>query len=43
MPREWGAKNRSEKFFDPSPAFEEHLSKRTEQIDEYMKTQRRKY
>ena len=35
----WVAKNRSEKFVVPSPALEEHLTKRTEQIDELVTTQ----
>ena len=40
VPTKWVAKNRSEKFVDPSPALEEHLSKHTEQIDERMKMQK---
>ena len=39
VPTKWVAKNRSEKFVIPSPALEEHLSKRTEQIDELVTTQ----
>ena len=39
VPTKWVAKNRSEKFVVPSPALEEHLSKRTEQIDELVTTQ----
>ncbi|QNJ14605.1 DNA-dependent RNA polymerase/ phage-type [Synechococcus sp. A18-46.1] len=39
VPTKWVAKNRSEKFVIPSPALEEHLTKRTEQIDELVTTQ----
>lgn len=39
VPTKWIAKNRSEKFVVPSPALEEHLTKRTEQIDDLVTTQ----